>query len=153
MLNNEETAAFFTGAEARIEGNRNLGIPQIEGHEAARSYFEGGGHRAVEQIPVGCGKSGLLSILAFGIARGRVLVIAPNLTIKRQLADAMDISSADCFFRKAGVLTNLSSGPYRATLDADANLSDCNEVHVVVTNIGSAAGGCDELFGWNSRRA
>lgn len=135
MLTNEDIAAFYASAEARIQGNRNLRIPQVQGHEAARSYFEGGGHRAVAQIPVGCGKSGLLSILPFGIARGRVLVIAPNLTIKRQLADAMDISSADCFFRKAGVLTNLSSGPYRATLDADANISDCNETHVVVTNI------------------
>ncbi len=135
MLSTEEIADFFTNAEARIEGNRNLRIPQIEGHEAARNYFAGGGRRAVEQIPVGCGKSGLLAILPFGTARGRVLVIAPNLTIKRQLADAMDVSSADCFYRKAGVLTNLSNGPFRATLDADANLSDCNDVHVVVTNI------------------
>ena len=83
MLTNEDIAAFYASAEARIQGNRNLRIPQVQGHEAARSYFEGGGHRAVAQIPVGCGKSGLLSILPFGIARGRVLVIAPNLTIKR----------------------------------------------------------------------
>jgi DNA repair protein RadD len=62
-------------------------------------------------------------------------VIAPNLTIKRQLADAFDITSAECFYVKAGVLTDLSAGPHRAVLDADANLADCKDPHVVVTNI------------------
>jgi superfamily II DNA or RNA helicase len=135
VLTNEQVSDFFRKAPVRIAGNANLRVPQVEGHEAARVFFDDGGHRAVEQIPVGCGKTGLITLLPFGIARGRVLVIAPNLTIKRQLRDAFDITSQECFYRKVGVLADLANGPFVAALDADANLSDCDDAHVVVTNI------------------
>lgn len=93
MLSNKQISDFFEKTPARISENRYLRVPQVEGYEAARSFFDEGGHRAVEQIPVGCGKTGLITILPFGIARGRVLVVAPNLTIKRQLADGFDATS------------------------------------------------------------
>src|SRR5918996_785841 len=101
-LTNEEVAKFFAEAPVRLDGNVNLRVPQIAGYDAARDYFAEGGHKAVEQIPVGCGKMGLITLLPFGIARGRVLVIAPNLTIKRQLRDALDVTSQECFYRKVG---------------------------------------------------
>ena len=82
VLAREDIERFFFDADVVISGNGRLRTPQIQGHEAAREYFAGAGHRAVEQIPVGCGKTGLISILPFRVARGRVLVIAPNLTIK-----------------------------------------------------------------------
>jgi DNA repair protein RadD len=135
VLTNEEIAAFFTGAPARIEGNPSLREPQVEGRAAAVEFFADGGHRAVEQIPVGCGKTGLISILPFGIARGRVLVIAPNLTIRDQIAAAVDATDPSCFYRTAGILADLRSGPFRATLDGEANLSDADDAHIVVTNI------------------
>ena len=37
---------------------------------------------AVVQIPVGCGKTGIIATLPVGISNGRVLVITPNLTIR-----------------------------------------------------------------------
>ena len=107
-LSNEDIERLFLSAEARIQGNRSLRDPQAEGHAAAVEYFAGGGHRAVEQIPVGCGKTGLISILPLGIARGRVLVIAPNLTIRDQIAAAVDVTNPGCFYRSAGVLADLS---------------------------------------------
>jgi superfamily II DNA or RNA helicase len=134
-LSNEDIAEFFATAEVRIDGNRSLREPQVEGHAAAVEYFAGGGDRAVEQIPVGCGKTGLISILPFGIARGRVLVIAPWLTIRDQIADAVDATNPNGFYRTSGVLTDLSQGPFRAVLDADANVSDAEDAHIVVTNI------------------
>lgn len=132
---NEAIAAFFANADVRIAGNRSLREPQVQGHAAAVDFFAGGGDRAVEQIPVGCGKTGLISILPFGIARGRVLVIAPGLTIRDQIAAAVDATNPAGFYRTAGVLTDLSEGPFRATLDADANVSDAEDAHIVVTNI------------------
>ncbi len=133
-LTSVQIGEFFQNAPARILGNPNLRVPQVEGFQAAKTYFGDGGYRSVEQIPVGCGKTGLITLLPFGIARGRVLVIAPNLTIKGQLHDAFDVTSLACFYRR-GVLTDLATGPFVATLDADANLSDCDDAHVVVTNI------------------
>lgn len=135
MLSSDDIAAFFTDTGAQIEDNRNLREPQIGGYVAARAFFAGGGHRAVEQIPVGCGKTGLMTLLPFGIARGRVLVIAPNVQIREQLAAALDVTGQECFYRKAGVLSDMSKGPWRAVLDSDANLSDAHDAHIVVTNI------------------
>ena len=132
---NEDIARFFKNADVRIEGNRSLRAPQIAGHEAAVQFFADGGQRAVERIPVGCGKSGLITLLPFGIAEGRVLVLAPNLTIRNQLADDLDVTSMGCFYRRTGCLQDLGSGPFRAILDSDANLGDAHDAHIVTTNI------------------
>jgi superfamily II DNA or RNA helicase len=59
-ISNDEIAHFFGSADVRIVGNRSLREPQIEGHAAAVDFFAAGGERAVEQIPVGCGKTGLI---------------------------------------------------------------------------------------------
>ncbi len=137
----EEVAAFFTETRVDIAANPRLREPQVEGHAAAVAHFAAGGGQALEQIPVGCGKSGLITLLPFKVAEGRVLVIAPNLTIRNQLVDAFSSSSPSCFYRSAAVLTDLSAGPFVAALDADANLSDLEEAHVAVTNIQQLAAG------------
>ncbi len=134
-LSNEEITRFFENSEVQIKGNPSLREPQIAGHEAAVQFFAGGGHRAVERIPVGCGKSGLITLLPFGIAQGRVLVLAPNLTIRNQLADDLDVTSTKCFYRRTGCLQNLNAGPFRSVLDSDANLGDAHNAHIVTTNI------------------
>ena len=67
---------FFVSAQAHIEENLRLREPQIEAYQAIYAYFAKGGRTAVVQIPVGCGKTGLAAIAPFGIARGRVLVVA-----------------------------------------------------------------------------
>lgn len=134
-LSNDEIATFFQTAAARISANRSLREPQVGGHEAAVEYVAGGGKRAVEQIPVGCGKTGLIAILPFGIANGRVLVIAPNLTIRDQIAAAVDATNPRNFYRAAGVLSDFSAGPFRSVLDAGANVHDADDAHIVVTNI------------------
>ena len=142
-LSNQKIARFFNNAGARIQGNRSLREPQIAGHGAAVEYFSNGGRRAVERIPVGCGKSGLIALLPFGIALGRVLVIAPNLTIRNQLASDLDVTSPRCFYRHTGSLPNLTDGPFRAVLDSDANLGDATDAHIVVTNIHQLASRVD----------
>jgi superfamily II DNA or RNA helicase len=145
MLKTDEIGAFFADAPVRIAGNPHLRRPQVDGHDAIKAFFDGGGHRAVAQIPVGCGKSGLIAILPFGLARGRTLVIAPNLPIRDQLARDLDVTDPGCFYRRTGVLSDLSAGPYRAVLDSDANQHDCADAHIVVTNIHQLA---ERAEGW-----
>lgn len=142
-LSPQDVGKFFASTRVFVTNNPWLREPQEKGHAAAVAHFAAGGGRALEQIPVGCGKSGLITLLPFGVASGRVLVIAPNLTIRNQLVDAFRSSSPECFYRKSGALSDLSSGPFVAALDADANLSDLDEAHVAVTNIQqlSAGGG------------
>lgn len=135
MISAEDVAKFFTTTPVNIVGNELLREPQREGHAKAVEYFAAGGDHAVEQIPVGCGKSGLITLLPFGCAVGRVLVIAPNLTIRDQLVNSFSPSSSTCFYKRFRVLTDLHAGPFVAALDATANLSDLEDAHVAVTNI------------------
>ncbi len=139
IRSNRPVAEFFTSIEAQIEENLYLRNPQREGYTAALDFFERGGTKAIEQLPVGCGKSGLIAILPFGIAKGRVLVIAPNLTILRELRKVLDITNKRfCFWHKCRVLSPeaMTAGPYIAIIDGkDANIHDCDRSHIVLTNI------------------
>ena len=130
-------ADFFVDTPFSIEENPGLREPQREAWIQAAAYFAGGGEKAIIQLPVGCGKSGVAAILPFGISRGRVLVIAPNLTIKEELYRTLDITNRQkCFWRQRRVLApeHMSHGPYVCTLDT-GNLSVCEKSHIVVTNI------------------
>lgn len=85
-----------------------------------------------------------MATLPLGIAKGRVLVITPNLTIRKGVADALDFSNPKNFWRRTGAIHDFSGGPYRAVLDGvDANLHDCNESHFVITNIQQLASAAD----------
>ena len=128
--------SVFVQVLADIEHNNNLRDPQREAHREAREHFAESKEPAMLVIPMGCGKTGLISVLPFGISKGRVLVIAPNLTIRDGIAEALDIASAECFWAKTRVLSHFQHGPFVAILDSkDANLHDCMESDFVVTNI------------------
>jgi excisionase family DNA binding protein len=85
IRSNSPIETFFTNLSFNIEDNQSLREPQREGYLRVSDFFRAGKNKAIIQIPVGCGKSGLAAILPLGIAKGRVLVIAPNITIKNGL--------------------------------------------------------------------
>ncbi len=129
--------SFFLNLDFNIEGNVYLREPQHDGYLRTYEFFRAGKNKAILQIPVGCGKTGLAALLPLGLARGRVIVIAPNLTIKNGLYDAMNIANRQkCFWRKTGVLNRdqMISGPLACTLDT-GNISVATKSHIVITNI------------------
>ncbi len=135
---------LFRQAPANIEANERLREPQRDVHRAIRDHFAGSREAAMVQIPVGCGKTGVMATLPFGIADGRVLVITPNVTIRDGVAEALDITSPKCFWNKTRVLPSFADGPFTAILDGpDANIHDCTESHFVVTNIQQLASSAD----------
>jgi len=144
---NKPINEYFMTVEAAIEDNVYLRDPQREAYTAALEFFNGGGKSAIIQLPVGCGKSGLISILPFGIAKGRVLVIAPNLTIRDELKRTLDITNRrQCFWYKCDILTSesMTAGPYITVLEGDtANIHDCDRSHIVITNIQQLASSAD----------
>jgi excisionase family DNA binding protein len=128
---------FFLKTLAHIEENLQLREPQVEAYQTLYEFFKAGRKTAVIQIPVGCGKSGIAAIAPFGIAHGRVLVVAPNVTIKEGLFESLDVTNRQkCFWRKRGILTEeaMIGGPFAATLDT-GNVSACEKSHFVVTNV------------------
>lgn len=137
-------SSVFATANADIEANAALRDPQREAHRAVREHFAERASPAIVQIPVGCGKTGIMATLPFGIARGRTLVITPNLTIRKGVADAVDITSPQCFWTKCRVLSDFTAGPWMAVLDGpNANIHDAIESDFVVCNIQQLASQAD----------
>lgn len=143
---NKGVESYFMETAANIEANTSLRDPQREAYLRAYEFFSSGGKAAVIQLPVGCGKSGLASILPFGIAKGRVLIITPNLTIKDELQKTLDITNRQkCFWRRMRVLEDpdMIAGPYVCTLET-GNISVCEQSHIVLTNIHQLATNADK---------
>ena len=143
---NKPFELFFIETDYNIEENLMLRDPQREAYLSAYEFFLQGGQRAIIQLPVGCGKSGVAAILPFGIAKGKVLIIAPSLTIKDELYQNLDITNRQkCFWRKAQVLEDkdMIAGPYTCTLDS-GNISICEKSHIIITNIHQLATNADK---------
>jgi len=128
---------FFLKTPAHIEENLQIREPQVEAYKALYEYFKTGKNPAIIQIPVGCGKSGIAAIAPIGLAKGRVLIIVPNLTIKEGIFESLDVTNKQkCFWRKRNILTEeaMIGGPFATTLDT-GNLSVCEKSHFVITNV------------------
>lgn len=143
---NQPPESFFLNLESNIEANDALRDPQRDGYLRTYEFFRAGKNKAILQIPVGCGKTGLAALLPLGLAEGRVIVIAPNLTIKNGLYDAMDITNRQkCFWRKSGALSQdqMVAGPLACTLDS-GNISVATKSHIIITNIQQLATSVDK---------
>ena len=135
---------FFQLAIADIETNQRLREPQREAHKAVREHFERSQLSAIIQIPVGCGKTGIIATLPFGVSTGRVLVVTPNTTIRKGIADALEVSNPKFFLGKTKVIESFANGPFAAVIDGpQANIHDCTESQYVVTNIHQLASSAD----------
>ena len=143
---NKPIETFFTTTDFNIDENPQLREPQTEAYKSLCDYFAAGNKNAIVQIPVGCGKSGLATLIPFGVAKGRVLVIAPNVTIKDGLFESFDVTNRQkCFWRKRGVLKeeNMIGGPFACTLET-GNISICKKSHIVITNVHQLATNTDK---------
>ncbi|MEF8940909.1 MAG: DEAD/DEAH box helicase family protein [Salinivenus sp.] len=139
-----EIRRYFQDTDARIVGNEQLRVPQEEGYVALRDYFAEAGPTflpALVTLPTGCGKSGLIACAPFGVAEGRVLVVAPNLTIKDGLAEGT-FSGTSNFYHFCDVLPEQARLPRVVALERGrVNEEDCRRADVVVTNV-------QQMQGW-----
>ena len=133
-MDNRQIESFFNDTEVSIWNNSSLREPQIEGYFAIKDHFQKSDDPCYVQLPVGCGKTGLMGLTPFQISKGRVLIIAPNLTIRENIKNELNISDPSCFYSKRGVFTP-SKGPFLTELKTGANIHDCDEAHIVVANI------------------
>ncbi|WP_179880018.1 DEAD/DEAH box helicase family protein [Bradyrhizobium ottawaense] len=106
---------MFQTLMADIEANPKVREPQQGAHRAVRNHFETSDERVILQIPVGCGKTGVIATLPFGVAKGRTLVITPNLTIRTGVAEALDISNLEADWRASRFFGGAVSRHFWAT--------------------------------------
>lgn len=126
----------FAEIVPNIVGNPLLRIPQREGYEAIHDHYSSPGNREIGIVlPVGCGKTGLIAITPFALKSKRVLVIAPGIRIKEQLAEYFNPVNPDMFYSKYEVITG-SDFPEPAIIEGTkTNRTDLDASDVVVTNI------------------
>src|SRR5215467_12982867 len=131
------TNPFQTRAPA-VSGNAGLRTPQREAYAALIEFAEGRsswGREVGIILPVGCGKSGCITLTPFAFKSVRTLVVAPGVQIAGQLRDDFDPTRPDMFYVKCAVLPNQ---PYPEPVEirgTTTNIADLEEADVVITNI------------------
>jgi DNA repair protein RadD len=144
-MDNSEIQKFFAETKVEIFNNAALRDPQREGYYAVKEHFKKNQEQCYVQLPVGCGKTGLMGITPFGLAEGRVLIVAPNLVIRGTILRELDVSDPNCFYCKRGVFTPVD-GPFITELKTGANQHDCDSAHIVVANIQQFAGADNKWY-------
>ncbi|WP_144712301.1 DEAD/DEAH box helicase [Aeromonas veronii] len=133
----------FQNREPHIESNARIRAPQKGVFIALNEVFRAGGEEREFAVilPVGCGKSGSITISPFAFRSRRTLVVAPGVAIAQQLANDFDPSNPNMFYQKCAVLTG---EPYPEPVEirgTTTNRADLDEAHVVITNIQQLQGG------------
>jgi superfamily II DNA or RNA helicase len=134
----------FQTREPAVIDNPKIRTPQKEAYSALVEFAasEDPGLREVGIVlPVGCGKSGTITLTPFAFKAKRTLVIAPGLNIADQLEKEFNPSQPDMFYLKCGVL---NGQPYPEPVEirgTASNLADLEEADVVITNIAQLQGG------------
>lgn len=134
----------FQTREPAIIDNPNIRTPQKEAY-AELVKFAASDDPEVREVgiilPVGCGKSGTITLTPFAFKAKRTLVIAPGLNIADQLRDEFDPSQPEMFYIKCRVL---NGQPYPEPVEirgTASNVADLEEADVVITNIAQLQGG------------
>ncbi|MCM7193768.1 DEAD/DEAH box helicase family protein [Enterobacter hormaechei] len=139
----------FSSKAVYIHGNDKIRTPQIEAFQALESHYEGQNKNQKEVgiiLPVGCGKSGCITITPFAFKSKRTLVIAPGLHISSQLLKDFDPSNQSMFYRKCKIISDNNFPEPVEIRGDDANLSDLEEAEVVITNIQQLQGGSENKW-------
>ncbi len=101
-MTNDEIARFFNDTQAYIQGNPDLRDPQVEGwfrlpadRHGTRQHFRNRSEHANLQIPVGCGKTGLMALLPFTKARVGQASTAQNRAMAANASSAIKSEVCD----------------------------------------------------------
>lgn len=127
----------FQDRQPSINGNPRIRTPQRETFAALATFAgcAGDGREAGIVLPVGCGKSGCITLAPFAFRSKRTFVVAPGVKIAEQLYKDFDPTKPDMFYIKCGVLQGT---PYPEPVEirgTSTNRGDLDEAHVVITNI------------------
>lgn len=129
----------FQMLSPKILGNTALRDPQVEAYEQLELVHAITDPQDREYgiiLPVGCGKSGLITLAPFALKAKRALVIAPFVKLADQLYKDFHPSTGEMFYLKTGVL---DSPPYPEPVriqGTTTNIADVEEGDIVITNIG-----------------
>lgn len=130
---------YFIKTETNIVENPLLREPQIEAYVEAYDHFikkSKTKQHAIIILPTGSGKTGLISMLPFNISNGRVLIIAPQLTILDSLESSLNSGDSHNFWTEAGIITNPNHLPVVVKYEGRSSRREhLEKADIVIANI------------------
>lgn len=126
---------YFKRTIAYINGNKKLRAPQREAYIASLEYFgDNPNGEALIILPTGVGKSGLISILPFGISNGRVLIITPGLITKQSVVKTLNPLN-DNFWLNYGIIFDPADMPVVVEYESNVLEESLEQSNFVIANI------------------
>jgi len=130
------STGIFKTIEPVISENSKIRTPQREVFFKLVEAAAAGEHRELGIVlPVGCGKSGCITLAPFAFKANRALIVAPSVCIASQLHDDFDPTKPNCFYLKTGAITGRSYPEPVEIRGTTTNPGDLEEADVVITNI------------------
>ncbi|EFU05743.1 helicase C-terminal domain protein [Enterococcus faecalis TX0645] len=130
---------YFITTPTNILQNNNLREPQILAYAEIYEHFKIKNKtkkHAIVVLPTGSGKTGLISLLPYNIANGRVLIIAPQLTILNTIETSLDSGNSNNFWIDTGVIDNPSHLPVVVKYEGrDTRKEHMENANIVIANI------------------
>lgn len=127
---------IFSSQRVHITGNSAVRTPQQETYRALQEHAARP-ERSREVgivLPVGCGKSGCITLAPFAYGSRRALVVAPGVKIAEQLAKDFDPTNPDMFYLKCQIL----GAPFPEPVEIRGNTTnrgDLEVADVAITNV------------------
>ncbi|MFN4050387.1 MAG: DEAD/DEAH box helicase family protein, partial [Acinetobacter pittii] len=120
----------FQALSTYIENNPKLREPQINSYLSLKDFYENHFQATTNKevgivLPVGCGKSGCITLTPFAFKSKRSLVIAPGVSIANQLLENFEPLTS--FYKKCSVLKGNEFPEPVEIRSKDTNLSDLEE--------------------------
>ncbi len=110
-------------------------------YEAILQHFsvDGAEKHVLVQLPTGTGKSALIAVMPFNLAKKKVLVLAPNLTLAKQLETDLEHTNNPeaSAYKKRGIFTNEELDDlevYALRLEGSVNFSDIEDHEIIIAN-------------------
>ena len=128
---------YFLGTMANIIENKELRTPQIQAYISLYNFFvnKKSNKDAIVVLPTGVGKTGLMLLSPYQISKGRVLIIAPGITIKNELLKNINPSSTGNFLLKTKVISRWQDLPMVSEYTPDLPLDVLENSNIIVLNI------------------
>ncbi|HHN8373645.1 TPA: DEAD/DEAH box helicase [Morganella morganii] len=123
-----------------IEGNKKLRTPQIEAYIKIKEYFNNpDNNEALVVLPTGTGKSGLISIAPYGVAKKRVLILTPGLVTKNSIKKTQEVLN-DNFWINFDIMFSSKDIPIVNEYSSSISDEHLRDSHIVYTNIQKVSG-------------
>ncbi|HFO9156615.1 TPA: DEAD/DEAH box helicase, partial [Escherichia coli] len=115
---------------------------QKEAYLTVRDYFADPANtenHILVQLPTGTGKSAVIAISPYEVAKGKVLVLTPNLTLANQIEQDIDIfeNPTSNIYKKLGIFSEdfyTESEAYPLRLNDSVSSNDIDEHQIIIAN-------------------